>query len=197
MRKVNFGKDVRICWLTVIVIMIFTPADIFVTDVKGISSVLCPPCYSWNGYCVPPPPGCICCFGVCCNSNLCETCGDNPVSPCEYLCDPDQCEGCVNGSCTTGVCVLEVKVFDDSGILCACESSYCDPPGQITYIYLCRNDCYGNCHCRVTMGEQLGTSIPICRSQYPWGCISSGDCSFLGWYDIYGEATVSCNCEHD
>ena len=201
MRKKNFGKDVRISWLTVMVIMIFTPADIFVTDVSGISSVMCPPCSNWIGFCEPPPPECKCCFGVCCWSHFCFDCGGSLYNPCSYQCDPSQCEGCVNGGCTTDACYLDWRYEDNTGIKCACELGRCDPPGSIFYDFFCTKQCYGNCYCVATMGMQVVEQIPICIDIGAWPpgpeCDETSDCLFKRWGIIIAEDEVACNCEHE
>lgn len=198
MRKKNFGKDVRISWLTVMVIMIFTPADIFVTDVSGISSALCPPCHNWNGIRCAKPEGCICCFGdVCCWSNLCQDCrGVPPLRSCVSICDPDQCQGCVNGGCTSEGCFQDSEEFDETGgILCACECGFCEPPGSIFYVYFCSGQCYGNCYCEVTWSWQIIAQDPICKdiTEEP-GCVDTSDCKFNGWHLWNEPAPTICNC---
>ncbi len=198
MKKVNFEKNIRLCWLTVMVIMILTPADIFVKDASGISSVLCPPCYNWNGFfCQAPPPECKCCFGTCCWTHLCFDCLGSIINPCVYLCEPDSCEGCKDGGCVTDACYLNSRFADFTGIKCACEGGRCDPPGSILYDFFCDKQCYGNCYCEETMGLQVVEERPICQNII-WepGCIDISDCVFKGWHVIIDWDTALCNCKH-
>lgn len=91
---------------------------------------------------------------------------------------------------TCGVCVLEEKVFDESG--CVCDSNSCVADGQISHMYFCSGgDCA--CGCGVTMGTQLGAEIPLCIG--PASCDETSDCSIWGWHLMYGDAPASCPCE--
>lgn len=201
--------------LYVIMVLIF---GIFVNEQYG-SNLCSGPCeeWVWDGskwVC----EGCD--YSYCdtvCIDDSCKRCGGDTTKRCcpdgshccprdksccgsAGCCDPDQCQKCVEGSCATGICLLETEVIDESGIKCDCESSYCRPAGQITYIYHCNgNDCYGNCGCTVHMGLKLGARIPTCEDigVLPPGpeCDETSDCLFIGWYELYGMAPALCICE--
>jgi tetratricopeptide (TPR) repeat protein len=74
-----------------------------ITESFGLGPPSCPPCYGWNANtqrCDPPDESCECCFGGCCDKNLCESCGTE-----QFTCKV--CGGDPNKTCCDGECIIE------------------------------------------------------------------------------------------